>query len=61
MHDDPDWVADVVRRLTDRHEADRAKFKLSQNRPPADIDGVIDGPRRTGDHAGASAVQRHRP
>ena len=92
-HDDPDWVADVVRRLTDRHEAGRphpwsvddapekffhgqlraivgvevtitrieAKFKLSQNRPAADIDGVIDGLREAGDEAGANAVATHRP
>ncbi|MGH3861430.1 FMN-binding negative transcriptional regulator [Actinokineospora sp.] len=93
VHDDPDWVADVVRRLTERHEAGRsrpwsvddaperfvqgqlraivgvevtigrieAKFKLSQNRPAADVDGVIDGLRRSGDEAGAAAVERYRP
>lgn len=93
VHDDPDWVADVVRRLTDQHEAGRqhpwsvddapekflhgqlraivgievvidrveAKFKLSQNRPAADIDGVIHGLREAGDEAGASAVAKHRP
>jgi transcriptional regulator len=92
VHDDTDWVADLVRRLTDHHEAGRpapwsvddapeafvngqlraivgvevtirrieAKFKLSQNRPPADIDGVIDGLRRSGDELGAAAVERHR-
>ena len=38
-----------------------AKFKLSQNRPPADIDGVIAGLRQAGDHPGAEAVERHRP
>ena len=38
-----------------------AKFKLSQNRPDADIDGVIDGLRSVGDERGASAVQAHRP
>ncbi|GHE79818.1 transcriptional regulator [Amycolatopsis deserti] len=93
VHDDPDWVADVVRRLTDHHEAGRAepwsvddapekfihgqlraivgvevtitrieaKFKLSQNRPPADIEGVIEGLRAEGDEAGAAAVAAHRP
>jgi transcriptional regulator len=93
VHDDVDWLAHVVRRLTDRHEADQpapwnvddapdkyiqgqlraivgvefridridAKFKLSQNRPAADIDTVVDGLRSVGDHAGADAVTAHRP
>jgi transcriptional regulator len=93
VHDDPDWLADVVGRLTDHHEADQpqpwsvddapekffhgqlraivgvevtikrveAKFKLSQNRPAADVDGVINGLRRSGDEAGANAVENHRP
>jgi transcriptional regulator len=93
VHDDPDWVAEVVRRLTDHHEAGRphpwsvddapekfvagqlraivgvevaitrieAKFKLSQNRPAADVDGVVAGLRQDGDEVGASAVERHRP
>jgi transcriptional regulator len=93
VHDDPDWVAGVVRRLTDHHEAGRrrpwsaddappaffdgmlravvgvevtitrveAKFKLSQNRPAPDIDGVVEGLRQAGDVAGADAVERHRP
>ncbi|WP_277954506.1 FMN-binding negative transcriptional regulator [Saccharopolyspora soli] len=92
VHDDPDWVAGVVRRLTDHHEAGRpmpwsvddapekffhgqlraivgvqvavkrieAKFKLSQNRPAADVDGVIDGLRKSGDEASAKAVENHR-
>jgi transcriptional regulator len=92
VHDDTDWVADLVRRLTDHHEARRpapwsvddapeqffqgqlraivgvevtirrveAKFKLSQNRPAADVDGVIDGLRQSGDEGAASAVERHR-
>jgi transcriptional regulator len=38
-----------------------AKFKLSQNRPAADIDGVVAGLREAGDDAGAAAVQAHRP
>ena len=75
VHDDPAWVAGVVRRLTERHEAEsgggwsvddapgrfvagqlraivgvavrvtriEAKLKLSQNRPAADVDGVVAG------------------
>ena len=93
VHDDTDWLADLVRRLTDHHEDGRpepwsvddaprkffegqlraivgvevaieridAKFKLSQNRPDADIDGVVTGLRSEGDERGASAVQTHRP
>jgi transcriptional regulator len=38
-----------------------AKFKLSQNRPAADIDGVVAGLRSVGDDAGAEAVAAHRP
>lgn len=38
-----------------------AKFKLSQNRPAADVDGVVDGLRSAGDERGADAVQAHRP
>ena len=92
VHDDPDWVADLVRELTDRHEAGRqapwsvddapakfvagqlraivgvelaierieAKFKLSQNRPAADVDGVIAGLRAVGDRESAEAVATHR-
>lgn len=93
VHDDAAWVEDVVRRLTDRHEAGRpapwsvddapekylrgqlraivgvelriarvdAKFKLSQNRPAADIDGVVAGLRAAGDPRAAQAVAAHRP
>jgi transcriptional regulator len=93
IHDDTDWLADLVRRLTEHHERGRpepwsvddaperfvagqlraivgvevaiqrieAKFKLSQNRPDADIDGVVEGLRSVGDQRGASAVQDHRP
>ena len=92
VHDDPEWVGALVRRLTDHHESGRgepwsvddapaafiagqlraivgvelaisrveAKFKLSQNRPPADVAGVIDGLRATGDEPSAAAVERHR-
>ena len=38
-----------------------AKAKLSQNRPAADIDGVITGLRESGDTASADAVERARP
>jgi transcriptional regulator len=38
-----------------------AKFKLSQNRPAADIDGVITGLRQGGDTATAEAVEQYRP
>jgi transcriptional regulator len=38
-----------------------AKAKLSQNRPQADIDGVIDGLRARGDDRSAAAVQQARP
>ena len=38
-----------------------AKFKLSQNRPEADIDGVVAGLRSEGDERSAAAVQAHRP
>lgn len=93
VHDDPEWVADLVRRLTDHHESGRpepwsvddapadfvagqcraivgveiaihrveAKFKLSQNRPPADVDGITAGLRASGDEPSARAVERHRP
>jgi transcriptional regulator len=92
VHDDPVWLDELVRRLTDKHEADRAdrwsvddappafvagqlraivgvqvtitrieaKLKLSQNRPPADVDGVIAGLRAAGDEQGADAVRTHR-
>jgi transcriptional regulator len=75
VRDDPAWLIEIVRRLTDRHEARRpdgwsvddappdyieselraiigielqisrleGKRKLSQNRDPADVDGVIAG------------------
>jgi transcriptional regulator len=38
-----------------------AKFKLSQNRPGADISGVVAGLRARGDDASATAVEQHRP
>ncbi|TDW89694.1 PaiB family negative transcriptional regulator [Kribbella pratensis] len=92
VYDDPAWVENVVRRLSDHHEAGRAepwsvddapakyvsgqlraivgveigikrieaKFKLSQNRPSADVDGVIDGLRADGDDRSAAAVAQHR-
>ena len=92
VHDDPDWVGALVRRLTDRHEADNplrwsvddapasfvagqlraivgvelvisrveAKAKLSQNRPAADIDGVITGLEARGDTTTADAMRAAR-
>jgi transcriptional regulator len=92
IHDDPTWVEDLVRRLTERHEGPRpepwsvddapprfvsgqlraivglelrisrveAKAKFSQNRPAADIDGVIAGLTSTGDVASAEAVSAAR-
>jgi transcriptional regulator len=38
-----------------------ATLKLSQNRPEADIDGVVTGLQSVGDAAGAEAVATHRP
>lgn len=93
VHDDVEWVEDVVRRLTDKHEAGRehpwsaddapadyfagqlraivgvevritrieAKAKLSQNRPAADIEGVIAGAVHDGARAHADAVESARP
>jgi transcriptional regulator len=93
VHDDVDWVGGLVRRLTEKHEADQpqpwavadappafvegqlravvgvelrinrieAKAKLSQNRPEADIDGVVEGARGRGDVEMAQAVQQARP
>ena len=93
IHDDTEWLASLVRRLTEKHEGRRpvpwsvddaparfvdgqlraivgveieiarvdAKFKLSQNRPEADVDGVVAGLRSVGDERGASAVESHRP
>jgi transcriptional regulator len=92
VYDDPAWVENVVRRLSDLHEAGRAepwsvddapekfvsgqlraivgveiaikrieaKFKLSQNRPEADVDGVITGLTADGEQATATAVAQHR-
>ncbi|WP_235486717.1 FMN-binding negative transcriptional regulator, partial [Frankia sp. AvcI1] len=93
VHDDPTWLADVLRRLTDTHEAAHAEpwsvddappdylagmlravvgvevvidrveaaVKLSQNRPPADVEGILAGLRARGEHATADAVAHHRP
>jgi len=38
-----------------------AKFKLTQNKPDADIGGVADGLEAQGDAATAAAVRAHRP
>ena len=93
VHDDVDWLAGLVGRLTDKHEAGQArpwspddappafvagqlraivgvelrisrieaKAKLSQNRPAADIDGVVDGARAAGDLEMARLVDEARP
>jgi transcriptional regulator len=93
VHDDVEWLDDLVRRLTAKHEAGRpqpwsvddapprfvagqlraivgmelvisrieAKAKLSQNRPPADIDGVVEGALRYGDATMSRAVDEARP
>ena len=92
VHDDVDWLAAHVRRLTESHEAARpepwavddaperfvagqlraivgvevrirrveAKWKLSQNRPGADIDGVVAGLTADGATAVAAEVQAAR-
>ena len=93
VHQDEVWLGDVVRRLTDLHEAGSAqpwsvddapppfvagqlraivgvelritrvevKLKHSQNRPAADVDGVVAGLDARGDTASAEAVRRARP
>src|SRR3984957_879246 len=90
VHDDPGWVENLVRRLTDKHESHReqpwwvddapppfiagqlraivgvelaitrieAKAKLSQNRPQADIVGVVAGLRAQGEDQAASDVEQ---
>jgi transcriptional regulator len=92
VHDDPDWLAGQVRRLTGVHEAGldhpwsvddapgqyitgqlraivgielvitriEAKAKLSQNRPEADIDGVVAGLTASGQTGMAAEVERAR-
>ncbi|HEY1917908.1 MAG TPA: FMN-binding negative transcriptional regulator [Streptosporangiaceae bacterium] len=92
VHDDPGWVEDLVRALTDVHEKSNprpwsvddapppyiagqlraivgvevvisrieAKAKLSQNRPAADVDGVVAGLRARGDDRSAEAVTEAR-
>ncbi len=89
VHDDPEWLDGLVRRLTSEHEASEsrpwsvddappafidaqlraivgvevtitrieAKAKLSQNRPPADVDGVIAALQARGDQRSAVAVR----
>ncbi len=92
VHDAPDFVEDVVRRLTERHEAKRTvpwsvddaperyvtgmlravvgielqisrielKAKLSQNRPAADVEGVVSGLLADGRDDLAELVEDHR-
>ena len=88
VHDDPEWIEALVRRLTDQREAAlphpwsvddapaafvagqlraivgvelqvtriEAKAKLSQNRPAADVDGVVTGLAERGDLEASAAV-----
>lgn len=90
VHDDPEWVGSLVRRLTEKHESGReqpwavsdapaefvagqlraivgvevlitrieAKAKLSQNRPVADVDGVVAGLAQDGFVQQAQAVRQ---
>lgn len=64
MEDAPErFVAGQLRAIVGvevRIERVVAKAKLSQNRPAADVDGVIAGLREVGDHRGADAVAAHR-
>jgi transcriptional regulator len=60
----PSFIAGQLRAIVGvevRISRVEAKFKLSQNRPSADIDGVIDGLERRGDADNAAAVRTHRP
>lgn len=89
VHDDTEWLESLVRRLTEKHEADRgapwsvddapekfvagqlraivgvelrisrisAKAKLSQNRPEADVEGVVAGLTEQGEHDTARAMR----
>lgn len=41
-------------------ESVEAKLKLGQNRPPADVDGMVAGLRSVGDTAAAATVQAYR-
>ncbi|MER6434435.1 FMN-binding negative transcriptional regulator [Streptomyces sp900105245] len=96
VHDDPVWIENQIRRMTDRHEAGytepwsvdqapakfiegqlravvgvelvisriEAKFKLSQNQPAKNVDGVIRGLESRSevhDAAVAAAVRAHNP
>jgi transcriptional regulator len=92
LHEDADWLAAHVTRLTEAHETGRAepwavtdaparfvagqlraivgvevritrveaKWKLSQNRPAADVDGVVAGLTADGAVGTAAAVQAAR-
>jgi transcriptional regulator len=92
LHEDADWLAAHVTRLTEAHETGRAepwavtdaparfvagqlraivgvevrirrveaKWKLSQNRPAADVDGVVAGLTADGALGTAGAVQAAR-
>jgi transcriptional regulator len=63
-HAPPAFVAGQLRAIVGVEVAIsriEAKVKLSQNRPAADVDGVVTGLRERGDDAVADAVERHRP
>ena len=61
VHDDPAWVGDLVRQLTDRHEAGRAtpwsvddappKFFAGQLRAIVGVELAISGSRRSSSSA----------
>lgn len=42
-HDDPDWLRDLVTRLTDHHERDRAQRWRVTDAPAAFVDGQLNG------------------
>lgn len=86
VHDDPEWVRDVVRRTTDQHEQHysvdavpqdfvarqlraivglevrltrlEAKAKMSQNKLPSDVLGIIEGLRAEGAGGSGAAAQQ---
>ena len=59
VHDDPDWVAELVRELTDRHEAGPARAVVGRRRPAEVLRGPAarDRRRRAGHRADRGEVQ----
>ncbi len=60
----PEYIAGQLRAIVGVEVAItrvEAKFKLSQNRPQADVDGVIEGLETTGDTPVAAAMRAHNP